>query len=307
MRRASSRSVAAYHQKPVDGQRLNVDARPVHQLQALRSQDLVSAAARTLLERRAFDDIRDVDDAVTMNVDHAGRVGRQSSPAAERGACRADTRSKNASRPITHIPVAAPARVLTKCLRLGIVLSFNLISCHSYRGSERRSSFLIAPERKGHGPGPGVYVRIGAGMGIERTAHRTSLMNSPCRQRGEIGPRVLIVRVKGRSNAVDGRWPLRAHRSAPARPEMPVRCAPSWDRCPRAFRNAIDGVAHGSFETRWQHRSRCRGRRSPERSRPGRRSLRRAAEQARSLARMLGQPVHLPLVMLRYASCMIRM
>ena len=55
----------------VDGQRLNVDARPVHELQALRSQDLVSAPARPLLERRPFDDIRDVDDAVTMNVDHA--------------------------------------------------------------------------------------------------------------------------------------------------------------------------------------------------------------------------------------------
>jgi hypothetical protein len=38
---------------------------------------------------------------------------------------------------------------------------------------------------------------------------------------------------QARSNAVDGRWPLRAHRSAPARRRDASAMAPSWDRCPR--------------------------------------------------------------------------
>ena len=89
---------------------------------------------------------------------------------------------------------------------------------------------------------------------------------------------------QGRSNAVDGRWLLRVHRSAPARRRDASATAQSWDRCPR-----LSGMRRRRrswhLEMRWQHRSRCRDRRSPERSRPGTHSLRRAVDRARSRSR----------------------
>ena len=62
----------------VDGQRLHVDALLIHDLQPLRAEQVVAAAAAHLRERRAFGDVLHGNDAVRVTVDDAD------APAADR-------------------------------------------------------------------------------------------------------------------------------------------------------------------------------------------------------------------------------